>query len=158
MQSSSLSSGNFPAPENNQTIGNPAISPFYMPPDEKPEPDQSDPSYINDKIEYWGKFSIKLGLIAFLGSIFTICFLNVTAHGTQRHGSQGWGIVIMAYAWLFVMFILFILSLISLIRIIILSKQRGKHDFEDYVKAVIGSVLIFSPIPITFIAFDMGYL
>lgn len=143
---SSNPSGQSPIPEqtpgfsNEQSVDLAPIFPTEMP---QPHATNSTASINNRKIRFWKKLSITLGVFSLVGYFVILIIANVLAHGDQF----GW--VIFMIASLVVqrlMLVSLILSIISFIRVIILSSQRKRHLFKDYLMVVIGLILIFSPI------------
>lgn len=101
---------------------------------------------ISNKIKFWKKFSLIIGLAVFFGYIILLVGANVLAHGTQF----GWVIFMMAgLIWQGLISILLVLSIISFVQIIVLSTKRKKHILKDYIIAIIGLLLIFSPYAIS---------
>lgn len=101
---------------------------------------------ISKKIKFWKNLSITLGLITFFSYIVVLITANVLAHKSQ----YGWAVFMMSgLFWRSLIFIFLILSIISLIRVIILNSQRHQHSSKDYITAIIGLALIFSPYAIS---------
>ena len=110
---------------------------------------QSYREYYDYRIEFWKRFSMTMGMIVFVG----IFIINMSESIFGSNGDYsisntafGYFFIFLALPWGIAFHASLFLSWLCLVMITILSFRRKQHLLKDYIVAIVGILLAFSPL------------